>query len=123
MAKEDKPSEDKPGYYDDPPEGYPGHVQLPAPTMLPHFTAYWEVAIKPLGDLRPIDWGYWQGPLDGVILLIVDYGEWAIDKVPLGEVKQGNIPLPLVGWLLGIGREYILPQLDPKLRAVVSTVI
>ena len=114
---------DKPGRYESPIEAYPGHVQLPAPCMLPHFKAYWDVAVKPLADLRPIDWDYWQGPLDGVILLIVDYGEWAIEGVPLGDVKAGNLPLEVAEWLLTIGRDYITPQLDPKKARVVSTVI
>ena len=114
---------DKPGRYESPLEEYPGHVQLPAPIMLPHFQKYWEKAIKPLGDLAPIDWEYWQGPLDGVIVLIVEYGEWSIKGVALGDVKAGNIPLPVAEWLLTIGREYIVPQLDPKKRLAVSTLI
>jgi hypothetical protein len=116
-------SDEKPGRFESPLEAYPGYVQLPYPFMLDHLKAYWEVAIKPLADLRPIDWGYWQGPLDGVILLIADYGEWAIKGVAFGDVKEGKIPLEVSQLLLTIGRDYITPQLDPKLQQVVSTVI
>jgi hypothetical protein len=111
------------GRFKSPLEAYPGHIQLPSPFMLQHFKAYWNTAIKPLSDLRPIDWDYWQGPLDGVILLIADYGEWGIEGVQFGDVKAGNIPLELSQWLLGVGREYITPKLDPKLQGVVSTII
>lgn len=114
---------ERPGRYESPIVKYPGYVQLPDPLMLAHFRAYWETAVKPLGDLRPIDWDYWQKPLDGVILLIVDYGDWGIDGVALGDVKAGNIPLEVAEWLLSIGRDYITPQLDPKKQRVVSTII
>jgi hypothetical protein len=116
-------ADEEPGRYESPLDEYPGHVQLPAPLMLAQFRQYWDIAIKPLGDLRPIDFDYWQRPLDGVLMLIVDYGEWAIDGVALGDVKAGNIPLPVAEWLLTIGREYIMPQLDPKKQRVVSTII
>ena len=114
---------DRPGRYESPLEKYPGFVQLPDPMMLHHFKAYWEIAVKPLGDLRPIDWDYWQFPLDGVIMLILQFGEWEIEGIPQGEVEAGNIPLEVAEWLLTIGRDYITPQLDPKKQRVVSTVI
>jgi hypothetical protein len=114
---------DEPGRFDSPIEAYPGYVQLPAPMMLHHFKAYWEIAVMPLGDKRPIDWDYWQFPLDGVIMLITQFGEWAIEGVKVGDLEAGSIPLEVSEWLLTVGRDYITPQLDPKKQRVVSTVI
>jgi hypothetical protein len=114
---------ENPGRFHYSDDKYSGYVQFPAPVMLPHFKAYWEKAIKPQADRAPMEWEYWQAPVDGAILLIAEYGEWAIEGVPVGDAKAGDIPLGVSEWLTAVGRVYMYPQLDPKKLLVVSTVI
>lgn len=115
--------DEHPGRYTSPIEEYPGYVQFPAPMMLNHFRAYWEQVIEPLKKLTEVEWQTWQKPLDGALMLIAEYGDWQIEGIKIGDVRDGNAPLAIAEWLPVISRDYILPQLDPKQRRVVSTVI
>jgi hypothetical protein len=122
QAQED---EENPGRYISPSEKYPGYVQLPETLMLSQFKAYWDSAIKPITEnkLADLDWDNWKYPLIGVVQLITEYGEWAIEGIPSGDAKTGDLPLEISEWLITVNRAYILPQLDPKRRRVVSTLI
>lgn len=119
-VKQDK---DKPGKYVCDMAEYPGYIQFPHPFMLSHLKKWWEISVDTLKNVEPVEWKHWSVEWEGAKLLIIDYGEWEIEGVSKGDVKEDNIPAVLEEWALACTKDYVLPLLDPKKRLVLLTVL
>jgi len=126
MAKakaQTRQSEDKrPGYYESDVEGYPGHIQFPYPLILPQFKAWWKVAIEPLKTLSKLDFEHFDAEWQGAKVLLTEFGEWAVEGVPVGEAKEDRVPLEVMSWVVDCADDYIGPQLSEKKARLLSTV-
>jgi hypothetical protein len=118
-----KEEPDKPGQYICDIDGYDGYLQFPHPFMLNHLKAWWEAGVDPLKELESIEWKYWGIEWVGAKLLLLDYGEWTVKGVSQGDIKADNIPAVIEEWVIACAKDFILPQLDPKKRLVLLTVL
>lgn len=112
----------RPGYFESPFEKYPGHIQFPYPLILPQFEAWWKAAIEPLKSLTRLDWGYSSADWAGAKVLLLDYGEWAIQGVAPGEARE-RPPLEVVSWVCECAAAYLETQLSEKKMLLLSTVL
>ena len=118
-----KQNPDEPGRYDCNIPEYEGHIQLPHPFMLNHLKRWWEVGVDPLKKLESIEWKYWGVEWSGGKMLLLDYGEWNIKGLSVTDVKNDEIPANLEEWVIACVKDYVLPQLDPKKRLVLLTIL
>ena len=117
-------SEDKqPGRFSSPFDQYPGTIQFPYPLTYPQFKKWWAEAVEPLKKYKALDFDHWDGIWNGSKVLVLEYGSWDIENVKAGEVKDDNVPLEVAEWVVTCGRAYIFPQLDPKKRQMLSTLM
>lgn len=104
----------QPGRYPSPLEKYPGYVQFPPVLMYAHFKLWWQKVLEPLKDVARLDFKgidlEWEGARD----LLLEYGEWQIQGVPVGEVKANHVPLEVVNFVRQAADHYLYPQLSPK---------
>lgn len=114
-----------PGRFDCPYERYKGYLAFPSPLTYSHFKEWWKVSVAPLKDLAVLDFDHWDCLFKGAQLLIGEYGEWEIEgpngKIPIGDLKAGNVPLELAEWACVCSRAYIYPMLDPKKSHMLRT--
>ena len=121
-------NKDEPGRYDyiaadDYEHQHSGFIKLPYPFMLNHLNKWWSIGVDPLKELEPIQWKHWDIEWQGAKMLIVDFGTWAIEGISEGDVKDDNLPAVLEEWAIACVKDYVLPQLDPKKRLVLLTVL
>lgn len=115
-----------PGYYEPDIEkypglaDYPGHIRFPFPLELPHFKAWWKAAIEAAKNLSKLDWDTFEGEWEASKVLLVEFGEWEIKGVPVGNVRENRVPLELVSWVTECADEYIWPQLSVKKARLLS---
>ena len=55
-------------------------------------------------------------------MLLTEFGEWAVEGVPVGEAKADRVPLEVMSWVVDCADEYIWPQLSEKKARLLSTV-
>lgn len=120
MADKDKAAE--PGFYESSFDDYPGSIRFPHPFLYaPHFQEYWAKAIEPSKDLLMINWDAHDLAWQGAHHLIVQYGEFNVKGISKADFEAGRVPLKVQQWVLKCAREYIEPELGPKVRPVVVT--
>lgn len=105
-----------PGRYESPYKRWPGYIQFPDPLELPHFEEYWNTAVKPLKNMTVLDWDRFNFEWIGGRHLLLEYGEWHIEGIPIGEVRNGRIPLELVSWVSDCASGYVFPKLSARQR-------
>ena len=79
--------------------------------------------MDPLSKLESIEWKYWNVEWDGAKMLLLDYGEWEVKGLSQADVRNDEIPAAIEEWVIGCAKDYVLPQLDPKKRLVLLTVL
>lgn len=122
MTDEKKVTE--PGVYESPFNDYPGSIRFPSPLLYaPHFQEYWAKAVEPAKDLILLNWEAHHLAWIGAKMLIGQYGEWSIKGISRGDFDADRIPLRIQQWVLKCAREYLEPELGPKVRAVALTLI
>lgn len=113
----------KPGRYECDIPGYKGYIQFPHPFMLNHLKKWWEIGVDPLKEVQPVEWKHWGIEWEGMKLLLLDFGEWKVEGISPGDAKADNLPAAVEEWAIACGKDFILPQLDPKKRLVLLTVL
>lgn len=113
------------GRFECPHAHYEGYLAFPNPLTYQHFSQWWKIAVQPLKDKTALDFEHWDCLFKGAQMLIGEYGEWEISgpggKIPIGDLKAGNIPLELAEWACVCSRAYIFPTLDPKKSHMLRT--
>ena len=128
MSEDKQPDKDKkpelpPGWYDSPFDQHPGQIQFPYPLTYPQWKKWWKAAVEPLKEHKALDFAHWDSIWQGSKILILEYGSWDIANVKKGEAEDDNVPLIIEEWVVSCGRAYIFPQLDPKKRQMLSTLM
>lgn len=108
------PDPDKPGRYPSPLEKYPGFVQFPAPFMYHHFKEWWQRTLEPLKEVAKLDFKGLDLEWEGAKYLLLEFGEWQLSGVPVGDVRSNNVPLEVVNFVRQAADHYLYPQLSPK---------
>lgn len=104
-----------PGRYASIFEQYPGYIQFPYPLLHnPHLKAWWEKCITPLKEITAFDFAKLDLEWEGARELLVEYGEWQLTGLPVGEVKAGRVPADVVTFVRLAADDYIYPWLSPK---------
>ena len=116
------PVDEKPGYYPSELEAYPGHICFPYPLTLPQFKVWWKASVESVKELTRLDFNSFNAEWEGAKRLLIEFGEWEIKGVPIGEVKADNVPLEVVSWVCDCAEDYIWPQLSSKKQRTLSTV-
>ena len=55
--------------------------------------------------------------------LLVDFDGWHIDHIPVGDVKEDNVPVDVMSFVVVLGEQYVLNQLSPKQVAVLRSIL
>jgi hypothetical protein len=133
MSDKERPEEQSlpPGRYLCEIEGYSGYIQFPTTLGYPAFKKWWKLGVEPIKDqdLESLKFAYWDGLWEGAKLLVLDYGEWSVYKgsgekaelIPIGKVRENDVPLPIEEWVITCSRLYLVPQLDPKKARMLLT--
>lgn len=108
MAKDTK------GRYEYPFDDHKGYINFPFPIQFPHFEKWWKTVIVAQRGKGEADWEYVNNPWLGCRDLILEFGEWGITGIPIGDVKENRVPLEVVTWVKQCGLDYVLDKLDPK---------
>lgn len=115
-------AKDKKGRYEYPLSDHKGFIKFPYPLQFSHFKLWWQTVITAQKGKSNTDVEYIENPWLGCRDLIVEFGEWGIDDVPIGDVKESRVPLEVITWVKQCGLDYILDKLDPKeARLILST--
>lgn len=110
-----KPKEaQKPGYYPSKLKDYPGYIQFPHPFTYRHFQAWWSKAVAPLKGLTKLDWEATNAEWQGAKELVLEFGEWAIQGVAIGDAREDSLPLEVISFVVDCADDYIAPLLAQK---------
>lgn len=104
------PARDTPGRYEYDGGGY---FSFPDPVMLDHIVIYWQKAIAVDGQAQAVGMEQAQAFFDAARELIVDYGQWQVDKWTIGQLKTGQIPADLFTRIVTAGQDYMIPFFPP----------
>ncbi len=122
MNEEETIKGPKPGYYESHLKDYPGYIQFPYPFLYHHFKAWWEKAITPLKGMSRVDFKHadceWQGAKE----LLLEFGEWAIEGVPVGDAKTDNLPFEVMSFICDAANDYITPKMSLKKQLGLSAI-
>ena len=102
---------------------YPGYFELPYPFLDRHTRVWWEIAINPLDKRSDNDWAFYSGEWLAAVKLIKDYGDWAIDSVPIGILDTDEVPAIVKSWVMWEASKYISGFLPPRLRLKISAIM
>jgi hypothetical protein len=95
---------------------YPGHFTLPNPFLDRHTKVWWEIAINPLKKLSEFDFAFYDGEWQAAIKLNLEYGEWDIEGVPVGDLTTDSVPAIVKAWVMQEASSYIYPFLPFNIR-------
>jgi len=103
-------------------EGYGGFFELPYPFLDRHMRTWWKVAME--DDEREGAYAYsthdreWLASVE----LIERFGKWAVDGVPVGDLKSDGVPMAVKVWVTKEVDGYVFPFLMPSmLRLLVAS--
>ncbi len=116
QAEADRLEESRRGHFESVLEDYPGYFELPFPFLDRHMKVWWEMAITPLGKLTDLDFERYDGEWKAAVKLIKEFGKWAIDGVPEGDLDTDNIPSEVKQWVMLAGSLYIFPKLPISIQ-------
>ncbi len=92
-------------------DDYPGYFELPFPFLDRHMKVWWKLAIDPRDQWTPLDFAYHHCEYEAAVKLIKEFGKWAIDGVPAGDLDSDNMPSDVKAWVMLAGSLYIFPKL------------
>lgn len=75
--------------------------------------AWWEVAVKPLKGMSEGDYEFYNAEWQGAVELIMYYGEWSVEGVPVGDLGTDSVPMAVIAWVTKEVDEYVYPFLPP----------
>jgi hypothetical protein len=114
----------EPGVYESIFDDYPGFIRFPYPLLYaPHFQEYWDISLAPAKGLVLLDWDAHHLPWAGAKHLLVQYGDLSIKDISPGDLEADRLPLKVQQWIVGCARDYLEPELGPKVRPVALTLI
>ena len=95
---------------------YPGYFTLPSPFLDRHTKVWWEIAINPLKKLSEFDFAFYDGEWQAAIKLILEFGEWEVEGVPVGDLTTDSVPAIVKSWVMQEASTYIYPFLPFNIR-------
>ena len=104
------------GHFESVLEDYPGYFELPFPFLDRHMKVWWKLAVKPREQGNPLAFEYYHGEYEGIVKLIKEFGEWAVDSVPEGDLDSDNVPSEVKAWVVLAGSLYIFPKLPRSIQ-------
>jgi hypothetical protein len=102
---------------------YPGYIQFPFPLMLHHVDAWWKEAVDKNKDIPRENIQFHRNQWHAYRNLLIEYDGWHLENIPIGDVKNDNVPAIIVSFILQLGEQYVLNQLSPKVRGVLRSII
>ena len=90
-------------------EAFPGSFSLPDPFLDRHMRVWWETAIPAQKDHTRFDWERHEGEWKAAVKLIVEFGAWSVEGVPVGDLTSDGVPSPVKSWVMGQVSKYIAP--------------
>ena len=95
-----------------------GYIQFPHPFMVRHMRVWWETAVSAVAEKTRVDWTVTEAEWSAARTLILDYGQWAIDGISVGDVRDDNLPAALLTFVVEKADEYITPFLPSAMRRI-----
>jgi hypothetical protein len=114
---------DKPGRFVSNIDGYPGHFSLPHPLQARHMRVWWKITVEDASDIERLDYDAYDAEWQAYVTLIRDFGEWAIENVPPGDLDGESVPASVQVWVMEKGNEYIYPFLMPRQRQLLARIL
>lgn len=107
------------------PIGVEGHISIPDPLMLDHLREWWGIVMEGLkqGEFSRLQNAFWDLELEGAMKLVLDYGEWAVPSIKVGDARNGKLPAKVAEFVRSQVTDYVAKNLDPKRAALIHSVL
>jgi hypothetical protein len=103
-------------------DAYPGYFMLPDPFLERHMRTWWTFAVEKLKGVGQLEFEFFDSEWHAAIALIMNYGEWDVVGVPIGDIQTDSVPMDVKKWVMEATSNYVYPFLPgPMLRKAFGT--